>query len=100
MPNTIRTRSGRVLELPPPEEDKAINRGIAADPDTYEVSDEQFKKMKRRGERGRPRLESPKLLLSVRYDADIVEAFKASGDGWQTRINDTLREWLKTHRPA
>ncbi|WP_250483290.1 BrnA antitoxin family protein [Caballeronia sp. GaOx3] len=100
MPNTIKTRSGRALELPTPEEDKAINRGIAADPDTYEVSDEQFKKMKRRGERGRPRLDSPKVLLSVRYDADIVEAFKASGDGWQTRMNDALREWLKTHQPA
>jgi len=27
-----------------------------------------------------------KVQLTVRYDADIVEAFKAGGDGWQTRI--------------
>jgi len=100
MRNTIKTRSGRVLELPTPEENEAINRGIAADPDTFEVSDEDFKKMKRRGMRGRPRLETPKVLLSVRYDADIVEAFKASGDGWQTRMNDALRDWLKDHQPA
>ncbi|PQV50986.1 BrnA antitoxin family protein [Paraburkholderia sp. BL21I4N1] len=100
MRNTIKTRSGRVLELPTPDEDAAINRGIAADPDTYEVSDEDFKKMKRLGTRGRPRLESPKVLLSVRYDADVVEAFKATGDGWQTRMNDALRDWLKEHQHA
>lgn len=100
MRNTIKTRSGRVLELPTPEENEAINRGIAADPDTYEVPDEDFKKMKRRGARGRPRLDAPKVLLSVRYDADIVEQFKATGDGWQTRMNDALRDWLKDHQPA
>ena len=37
---------------------------------------------------------------AVRFDADILEAFKATGKGWQTRINDALREWLKTHKPA
>jgi len=100
MRNTIKTRSGRVLELPTPEENEAINRGIAADPDTYEVPDEDFKKLKRMGARGRPRLETPKVLLSVRYDADIVETFKATGDGWQTRMNDALRDWLKDHLPA
>jgi uncharacterized protein (DUF4415 family) len=49
---------------------------------------------------GRPRLESPKVQLTVRYDADIVEAFKATGEGWQTRMNNALREWLQTHRAA
>ncbi len=39
--------------MPTDEEDEAINRGIAADPDTYEVSDEGFKKMKPLGARGR-----------------------------------------------
>ncbi|MBI0325558.1 BrnA antitoxin family protein [Burkholderia plantarii] len=81
--------------MPTDEEDAAINRGIAADPDTYEVPAEDFKKMKRVGARGRPRLSSPKVLMSMRYDADIVDAFKATGDGWQTRMNDALREWLK-----
>jgi uncharacterized protein (DUF4415 family) len=100
MRNTIKTRSGRVLEVPTAEENEAINRGVAADPDTYEVPDEVFRKMKRVGGRGRPRSESPKVLLSVRYDADIVEAFKATGDGWQTRMNDALRDWLRDHQPA
>ena len=47
--------------------------------------------------RGRPSLESPKVAISIRFDADILAAFKATGDGWQTRMNDALREWLKAH---
>ena len=41
-----------------------------------------------------------KQALTVRYDADIVAAFKATGKGWQTRMNEALRDWLKTHSPA
>ena len=37
---------------------------------------------------------------AVRFDSDILAAFKATGKGWQTRINDALREWLKTHKQA
>jgi uncharacterized protein (DUF4415 family) len=79
-----------------PQEDAAIERGIAADPDTFVPNDEQFAQMKRRG--GRPKLERPKVAVTVRYDADILELFRASGEGWQTRMNNALRDWLKTHR--
>ncbi|MEM5325339.1 BrnA antitoxin family protein [Paraburkholderia sp. JHI2823] len=78
-----------------PDEEAAIARGIAADADTFEPTDEQFAQMKRRG--GRPKLANPKVAVTVRYDADIVERFKAGGDGWQTRMNNALREWLATH---
>lgn len=48
--------------------------------------------------RGRlPKGVRPKVLLSVRYDADVIEAFRASGDGWQSRMNDALRDWLQSH---
>lgn len=47
--------------------------------------------------RGRPALDRPKEHINIRLDADIVGAFKASGAGWQTRLNNALREWLKTH---
>ncbi|NML16415.1 BrnA antitoxin family protein [Azohydromonas caseinilytica] len=46
---------------------------------------------------GRPKLERPKRPVTVRYDADVIDAFKATGPGWQTRMNDALREWLRTH---
>ena len=50
--------------------------------------------------RGRPRAEKPKQALTVRYDPEVVAAFKATGKGWQTRMNDALKDWLKTHSPA
>ncbi|QXP82750.1 BrnA antitoxin family protein [Methylococcus sp. ANG] len=50
--------------------------------------------------RGRPRAENRKVALTVRYDADIVAAFRATGQGWQSRMNAALRDWLKTHSPA
>ncbi|MGO4151409.1 BrnA antitoxin family protein [Cupriavidus sp. YAF13] len=83
--------------MPTDEEDAAINRGIAADPDTYEVPAEDFKKMKALGKRGRPRSETRKVLVSVRYDVDVVEAFRTQGEGWQTKMNDALREYAREH---
>jgi uncharacterized protein (DUF4415 family) len=49
---------------------------------------------------GRPPSERTKLSLTVRYDEDIVATFKATGRGWQTRMNNALRDWLKSHSPA
>jgi uncharacterized protein (DUF4415 family) len=44
---------------------------------------------------GRPRSENPKMALKLRIDPDVVEHFRATGPGWQTRINDTLRKAAK-----
>lgn len=87
--------SKRKLVIPTAEEDVAINVGIEADADTYELSQAEFKQLRRVG---RPCSTSPKVSLTVRYDADIIEAFKSGGEGWQTRMNHALRDWLKTHR--
>ncbi|MEA3119574.1 MAG: hypothetical protein QOI13_2844 [Paraburkholderia sp.] len=47
--------------------------------------------------RGRPKSPSRKVPLKLRIDPDVVEAYKAQGDGWQTRINDALRDYAKSH---
>jgi uncharacterized protein (DUF4415 family) len=47
--------------------------------------------------RGRPPSSSPKQAVTVRYDADVIAAFKMTGRGWQTRMTDALRDWLRTH---
>lgn len=107
MRETIKTKAGRTITVPTPEEDAAINRGIAADPDNPEWGAEDFAHARRfpelvaeRKRMGRPLKENRKELVSVRYDADILAEFRAMGEGWQTRMNDALREWLKEHRPA
>ncbi|MFT0533680.1 BrnA antitoxin family protein [Castellaniella hirudinis] len=82
--------SKRKLIMPTPEEDVAINRGIAADPDTYEMGSEEFKQLKKRV--GRPRLDTPKVAVTIRYDKAVIDAFKAGGPGWQTRMNEALKK--------
>lgn len=82
--------------IPTPEEDAAINAGIAADPDTMELTSEQIAGM--RPLRGRPPLARPKAALTMRVDADVLDAFKASGPGWQTRINALLRDAVRRGR--
>ena len=49
--------------------------------------------------RGRPRTSSPKQQLTVRYDAEVIEAFRATGPGWQRRMNAALKDWLRDHSP-
>lgn len=46
---------------------------------------------------GRPRTGTPKIFTGIRLDAEVLEAFRATGRGWQTRMNDALKEWLKEH---
>jgi uncharacterized protein (DUF4415 family) len=84
-------RNGRKIALPTPEEDAAINAGIAADPDTYELSEAEFKKLKP----GRPLGSGKKVQVTLRIDEDIVTAFKAGGSGWQTRMNNELKKSMK-----
>ena len=42
--------------------------------------------------RGRPHKEAPKVPVKIRLDADLVERLRSTGPGWQTRINETLRQ--------
>jgi uncharacterized protein (DUF4415 family) len=49
--------------------------------------------------RGRgPNRKPTKEQVAVRFDRDVLTAFRASGRGWQTRMNAALKEWLATHR--
>ncbi len=43
---------------------------------------------------GRPPLPTPKKAVKLRLDFDVLERWRASGPGWQTRMNDALRRAL------
>jgi uncharacterized protein (DUF4415 family) len=49
-----------------------------------------------RGSQKTPR----KLPVSIRLDETIIAAFRATGHGWQSRVNEVLNDWLKEHKPA
>ena len=53
--------------------------------------------------RGRPVgsfKDDSKQAVTVRYSPEVLAAFRATGAGWQTRMNDALKDWLRTHSPA
>ena len=84
--------------IPTPEEDAAIAAGIAADPDAApEMGAAFFDRATlfqgdRLVRRGRPPLPETRPTLNMRIDADVLAALKATGPGWQTRVNALLRE--------
>lgn len=47
--------------------------------------------------RGRPRAKQPKEQINIRFSAEVVEYFRASGSGWQTRMDAALKDWIKKH---
>ena len=38
-----------------------------------------------------------KVSTTIRLSSDVVQAFRATGDGWQTRVDAALKDWLSTH---
>lgn len=86
-------KAKRKIIMPTQEEDAAINAGIAADPDTYELSADEFKKLKPL--RGRPVGSGKKEQVTIRLDSDILDAFKLMGAGWQTKINAALKAYIE-----
>lgn len=50
--------------------------------------------------RGRPAGSGTKEQVAIRFDRDVLDTFRSVGPGWQTRMNDALRDWLKTHTPV
>lgn len=46
------------------------------------------------GLRGRPVSDSPKIAVNIRLSPEVVTAFKSGGKGWQTRVDQALKDWL------
>eukprot|EP01012_Entosiphon_sulcatum_P026243 TRINITY_DN31655_c0_g1_i1.p2 TRINITY_DN31655_c0_g1~~TRINITY_DN31655_c0_g1_i1.p2 ORF type:complete len:107 (-),score=18.80 TRINITY_DN31655_c0_g1_i1:211-531(-) len=101
---TVRFSSKRPLT---DEEEAEIQRMIASDPDNPELTDEQIAQAKPFREafpdlaaaidrelarRGRPPVENPRRQVSIRLDPEVLEHYKSTGKGWQSRINDALRK--------
>jgi uncharacterized protein (DUF4415 family) len=97
--NYIETPDGRRFRLNTEEEDARIHAAAMADPDAIPMTDEEWERALPTARIGRPLSKSPlKVPVTMRLDADVVNYFKASGRGWQTRINEILRTWSQTHK--
>ena len=82
--------------IPTPEEDAAITAAAMSDPDAVPFTDAEWEQVKPLVRRGRPLGSGSKTQVTLRLDVEVVQKFRASGDGWQTRINDALKSWVRT----
>lgn len=78
--------------LPTLREDAAITRAARRDPDALPLTDTQWKAAKPLVRMGRPPKPDAKVAVKLRLDPDLLTVLKATGDGWQTRVNRILRE--------
>ncbi|MFN9685060.1 MAG: BrnA antitoxin family protein [Cyanobacteriota bacterium] len=86
------------LKMPTLEEDELITAAAESDPDALPLTDEQMRSMVSvKTLRGRPKLANKKKLVSIRYSPEVIDYFKASGAGWQARMDAVLREYVEAH---
>lgn len=84
--------------MPTPEEDQSITTAAKSDPDALPLTSRQLEQMvPMRPSRGRPKSANKKRLVSIRYSPEVLDYFKASGAGWQARMDAALREYVETH---
>lgn len=80
--------------------EEEIEANAQADTDNPPVSDEELataRVVRRvRGAQKAPRKEA----VAIRLSHDVLSYFRASGKGWQGRIDAALHEWLKSHKAA
>lgn len=87
-------------------ENKHVTDTNWVDPDDApELTDEFFEQANeyvggKLVKRGRPTLAVTKKPTTIRFDPDVLERLKATGKGWQTRVNEAMRQWLDAHKAA
>jgi uncharacterized protein (DUF4415 family) len=86
--------------IPTPEEDVATTSAAMSDPDAMPLTDDEWEAVKPRARIGRPPKAQHKVPTTIRFDPDVLVALKATGKGWQTRVNEAMREWVKSHSPT
>ena len=86
------------IVMPTLQEDQAITAAAKGDPDAQPLTPKQLKAMvPLRMLRGRPKSESPKQLVSVRYSREVLDYFRSTGEGWQSRMDGVLRQYVSRH---
>jgi uncharacterized protein (DUF4415 family) len=83
---------------PTVQENKLITAAAKSDPDAQPLTPKQLAAMvPMKALRGRPKSDNAKQLLSVRYSPEVLAYFKSTGEGWQSRMDGALREYVALH---
>jgi uncharacterized protein (DUF4415 family) len=84
--------------MPTAQEDRLITAAAKSDPDAQPLTPKQLAAMvPMRALRGRPKSSQRKQLVSVRYSSEVLAYFKSTGEGWQSRMDGALREYVAQH---
>ncbi|MBG6077824.1 BrnA antitoxin family protein [Polaromonas sp. CG_9.11] len=86
-------KAGTIITTP--AEGAALHKAALSDPDAVVLTDAPWDQVKPLVRRGRPLGSGTKTQVTLRLDVEVVEKFRVTGDGWQTRINDALKSWVK-----
>ncbi len=78
-------------------EDAAITAAAMSDPDATPFTDAEWEAVKLGVRIGRPKAEVTKERITIRLSRDVVTQFRATGDGWQTRMDSALRQYIAEH---
>lgn len=93
-----KTSKRPAILMPTAAENKTITAAAKSDPDAQPLTPKQLKAMvPMRALRGRPKSANKKLLVSVRYSREVVEYFKSTGEGWQSRMDKVLLRHVARH---
>jgi uncharacterized protein (DUF4415 family) len=110
--DTARRKARRSLAQISDEEDAALTRAAAVDPDNPPIDERMFARMRpaaevapeivrrARGQRGPQKSKPVKTLVSLRLDPEVIKHFRRSGPRWQSRINQALRKAAKLPKRA
>ena len=97
-PKPTRSELLTTLQNPPVQGDYVWD-GLDED-DRPMTAEELQTAMSAARKRGRPVGSGSKEQVALRIDREVLAAFRAGGPGWQTRMNDALKDWLRAHSPA
>ena len=85
----------QTINVPTIDEDRKITAAARSDREAQPLQPSQLKAMvPMRTVLGRPKSLNPKLLVSVRYSPEVLDYFKSTGVGWQSRMDGVLKEYV------
>jgi uncharacterized protein (DUF4415 family) len=86
----------QTIQMPSLAEDRRITAAAKTDPDAQPLTNEQLAAMvPARALRGRPPVANRKQLVSVRYSPEVLEFFRSTGEGWQSRMDGVLKQYVE-----
>lgn len=97
--SAARTRGESKTDWARIRREQAAGSEPARDVDSPDAT-QAMREMVARRRAGRPAGSGTKEQVAIRLDREVLAAFRATGKGWQTRMNDAIKDWLKTHSPA